>query len=254
MFNTTGHTILQISHIYSYRFSEFIIYLCQKEKKKLGENIDNLYVLPYPPNEEIANAITHGLGFILAIVGSYFLFIEASQTKDLWKLLSSVAFGVSMISCYFFSTLYHIFTNPVSKHRMRIADHIGIYFMIAGSYTPFVLVNLRGWVGISLFIIIWSCAIVGITLRIININVPNYISVKPYLIMGWLVVIGIKPLFDSIGQSGMILVILGGIFYSVGVGFYLWQSIPFNHAIWHIFVLAGSICHYFAVLLEVLPS
>jgi hemolysin III len=136
---------------------------------------------------------------------------------------------------------------------MRIADHIGIYLLIAGSYTPFVLVNLRGWVGWTLFVLIWGCAVIGITLRIVNMRVPNYVSAAPYLIMGWLAVIGIKPLFDSMGWDGLGLILLGGIFYSIGVGFYLWDRVPFNHAIWHLFVLAGSISHYFAVLVKVIP-
>jgi len=220
----------------------------------MGEMLHRLYVSPYPPEEEIANAITHGLGVILAGVGFYFLLIEANLTDDPWKLWSSVVFGLCMIICYLFSTLYHASTNPEFKHKMRIADHIGIYLLIAGSYTPFVLVSLHGWVGWTYFVIIWGCAVVGITLRIVNMRVPNYVSAGPYLIMGWLAVIGVKPLFDSVGWDGFGLVLLGGIFYSIGVGFYLWERVPFNHAIWHLFVLAGSISHYFAVLFKVIPS
>ena len=220
----------------------------------MEENLNNLHVSPYPPNEEIANVITHGLGIVLAVVGIYFLLLEANSTSDPWKLWSSMTFGLCMITCYLCSTLYHASTNLEFKHRMRIADHIGIYLMIAGSYTPFVLVTLRGWIGLTFFVLVWGCAIVGITLRIVNMHVPNYVSVRPYLVMGWLVVIGIKPLFDSIGGSGFSLIILGGMFYSIGVGFYLWERIPFNHAIWHLFVLAGSISHYFAILFEVIPN
>ena len=215
--------------------------------------LQRLHVSPYPPKEEIANVITHGLGVILAGVGFYFLLIEANMTGDPWKLWSSVTFGLSMITCYLCSTLYHVSTNLKFKHQMRIADHIGIYLLIAGSYTPFILVNLRGWIGWTYFVIIWGCAVVGIILRVVNMRVPNYISVTPYLIMGWLAVIGIKPLFDSIGWDGLVLVLLGGIFYSIGVVFYRWKRVPFNHAIWHLFVLAGSISHYFAVLFEVIP-
>ena len=219
----------------------------------MGEMLHKLHVSPYPPKEEIANVITHGLGVILAGVGLYFLLIEANLTDDPWKLWSSVTFGLCMITCYLFSTLYHASTNPEFKHQMRIADHIGIYLLIAGSYTPFVLVNLRGWIGWTYFVIIWGCAVVGIILRIVNMRVPNYVSVAPYLIMGWLAIIGIKPLFDSVGWDGLGLVLLGGIFYSIGVVFYSLDRVPFNHAIWHLFVLAGSISHYFAILFEVIP-
>jgi hemolysin III len=114
-------------------------------------------------------------------------------------------------------------------------------------------VNLRGWIGWTYFVLIWGCTVVGITLRIANISVPNYVSTAPYLIMGWLAIIGIKPLFDSVGWDGLGLVILGGIFYSIGVVFYSWERVPFNHAIWHLFVLAGSISHYFAILFAVIP-
>jgi hemolysin III len=219
----------------------------------MGEMLHRLHVSPYPPEEEIANAITHGLGVILAGVGFYLLLIEVILIGDPWKLWSSVVFGLCMITCYLFSTLYHASTNPSFKHKMRIADHIGIYLLIAGSYTPFVLVSLHGWIGWTYFVLIWGCAVVGITLRIVNMRVPNYVSAAPYLIMGWLAVIGIKPLFDSMGWDGVGLVLLGGIFYSIGVGFYLWERVPFNHAIWHLFVLAGSISHYFAVLFKVIP-
>tara|TARA_B110000438_G_scaffold303154_1_gene363406 strand:+ start:2368 stop:3030 length:663 start_codon:yes stop_codon:yes gene_type:complete len=219
----------------------------------MEEILHKLHISPYPPKEEIANVITHVLGVILAAIGLYFLMIEANLTDDPWKIWSSLTFGLCMITCYLCSSLYHASTNLEFKHRMRIADHIGIYLLIAGSYTPFVLVNLRGWIGWTYFVLIWGCAVVGITLRIVNVRVPDYVSVAPYLIMGWLAIIGIKPLFDSMGWGGLSLVILGGIFYSIGVGFYLWERIPFNHAIWHMFVLAGSTTHYFAILFEVIP-
>ncbi|MDC1420128.1 hemolysin III family protein [Euryarchaeota archaeon] len=217
-------------------------------------DIQDLHVSPYPRNEEIANTLTHGMGIVLSGLGLYLLFVEANQTGDSWKIWSSLVFGSCMIIGYSCSTLYHASTNPKFKHQMRIADHIGIYLMIAGTYTPFVLVNLRGWIGWTFFILIWGCAFFGICLRILNKHVPNYVSVGPYLFMGWLVIIGIKPLYDSIGSTGLTLIVLGGVFYSIGVVFYSSERIPFNHAIWHIFVLAGSISHYLAISLEVIPS
>ena len=219
----------------------------------MGEMLHRVHVSYYSPKEELANVITHGIGAILAVVGLYFLAAEAHLTGDPWKLWSSIVFGLCMIMCYLCSTLYHTFTDLELKHKMRIADHIGIYLLIAGSYTPFVLVNLRGWIGWTLFAVIWGCAVLGIALRIVNLRVPNYISAAPYATMGWMGVIAIKPLFDSVGWNGLGLILLGGAFYSIGVVFYLLDRISFNHAIWHLFVLAGSISHYFAVIFEVIP-
>ena len=219
----------------------------------MGEMLHRLNVPNYSPEEEIANVITHGLGVILAGVGLYFLATEAHLTADPWKLWSSVTFGICMFACYLCSTLYHAVSNLELKDKMRIADHIGIYLLIAGSYTPFVLVNLHGWIGWTSFVLIWGCAVLGIIIRVTNHRVPNYVSAAPYLIMGWLGVIVIKPLFDSVGWDGIGLILLGGALYSIGVVFYLSERIPFNHAIWHLFVLGGSISHYFAVLFEVIP-
>ena len=216
------------------------------------ETLARLHVAPYSKGEEIANVITHGLGALLAVVGLYILGVEANLTGDLWKLGSSITFGLCMIACYLCSTLYHAVTDLELKHRMRIADHIGIYLMIAGSYTPFVLVTMHGWIGWTFFVLIWGCAITGIVMRLWNRNVPDYVSAAPYVIMGWLAIFAIKPLFDALGWEGMGLIILGGIFYSIGVVFYKADRIPFNHAIWHLFVLTGSITHYFAILNSVI--
>ena len=212
------------------------------------EHISRLHIAPYSKAEEFANTITHGFGTLLAIVGLYFLAVEANLTGDYWKIGSSITFGLCMITCYLCSTLYHAVSNLEMKHRMRIADHIGIYLMIAGSYTPFVLVTMHGWIGWTFFVLIWGCAITGIVARVLNRNIPEYVSATPYVIMGWLAIIAIKPLFDSLGWEGIILILLGGIFYSIGVLFYRADNFPFNHAIWHLFVLAGSIAHYFAIL------
>ena len=218
------------------------------------EHISRLHIAPYSKAEEFANTITHGFGTLLAILGFYFLAVEANLTGDLWKIGSSITFGLCMIICYLCSTLYHAVSNLEMKHRMRIADHIGIYLMIAGSYTPFVLVTMHGWIGWTFFVFIWGCAITGIVARVWNRNVPEYVSATPYVIMGWLAVIAIKPLFDSLGWEGINLILLGGIFYSIGVLFYRADNFPFNHAIWHLFVLAGSIAHYFAILNSVIQS
>jgi len=219
----------------------------------MEDNTHKLHASYYPPREEVANVITHGFGIILAIVGMYILVSEAYLTSEPLKFWSSITFGLCMITCYLCSTLYHAVTNLELKHKMRIADHIGIFLLIAGSYTPFLLVCLNGWTRLSFFALIWGCAISGIVFRITNRNVPNYVSATPYLILGWLAIFAIKPLFDTIGWDGLSLIILGGLLYSIGVLFYVSKRIPYNHAIWHLFVLAGNICHYYAVLFEVIP-
>lgn len=216
------------------------------------EALSRLHASYYSKQEEIANVITHGFGVLLAIAGLCFLAREAHITGDWWKVGSSVTFGLCMIACYLCSTLYHAVSDLEMKHRMRIADHIGIYLMIAGSYTPFLLVTMRGWIGWSYFVIIWGCAVVGIVMRLWNRSVPNYVSAVPYVVMGWAAIFAIKPLFDVIGWEGISLVLLGGVFYTVGVAFYVADRVPFNHAIWHLFVLAGSISHYFAILNSVI--
>jgi hemolysin III len=216
------------------------------------EEISRLHIAPYSESEEVANVITHGFGVLLATLGFYFLAVEASRTGDLSKIGSSIVFGLCMINCYICSTLYHAVNNLEMKHRMRIADHIGIYLMIAGTYTPFMLVSMDRWIGWTFFVLIWGCAIVGIVVRLRNRNVPEYVSATPYVIMGWLVLIAIKPLFDSLGWEGINLILLGGIFYTIGVLFYRADNFPFNHSIWHLFVLAGSITHYFTILNSVI--
>ena len=170
------------------------------------EGVSRLHIAPYSESEEIANVTTHGFGVLLAALGLYYLAVEASLTGDLWKISSSIIFGLCMIACYICSTLYHAAINLEIKHRMRIADHIGIYLMIAGSYTPFVLVKMDGWFGWSFFVLIWGCAIIGIFARLRNRNVPEYVSATPYVIMGWLALIAIKPLYDTMGWEGINLI------------------------------------------------
>ena len=202
----------------------------------------------YSVVEEIINASTHGFGILLSIVGLAVLVAFASIDGSPMLITSCAIFGASLIFSYSSSTLYHAITNEKVKQIFRQFDHASIYFLIAGTYTPIVLVSLGGVWGWTIFGVIWLTAIVGIVLKFVYPHRFKKLSVTLYLIMGWFVVIAIKQLMENMDSGGLWLMLIGGLFYSVGVIFYLWKSLPYNHAIWHLFVLSGSISHYFMVL------
>jgi len=211
----------------------------------------------YEPKEELSNAITHGIGAVFAIVALYVLVVRSTSTGDIWKIVTCIIFGVSLIITYTSSALYHGLTNERWKGIMRIVDHVAIYLLIAGTYTPFMLIVLGGAWGWSMFIVVWLMAVVGISLRLVKYEMPDYVSTIPYLVMGWIAIIAIKPLLEfgfSEGWGGLMLLVVGGLFYSFGTIFYGRKEVPYNHTIWHLFVLAGSIAHFFAVLDYVVPS
>jgi hemolysin III len=172
----------------------------------------------------------------------------ASINGSALLITSSAIFGATLIIAYSSSTLYHAITNEKAKQIFRQFDHASIYLLIAGTYTPIVLVSLGGVWGWSIFSVIWATAIFGIILKFVYPKRFKKLSVILYLIMGWFVVIAIKELMQNMDSGGLWLMLIGGLFYSVGVIFYVWKSLPYNHAIWHLFVLAGSISHYFMVL------
>lgn len=209
-------------------------------------------ILPkYTKNEEIMNALTHGIGAGLSIAGLVVLVVFASMQSDAWKIVASAIYGASMIVLYTASTLYHSFSKTKAASKLNMFDHISIYYLIAGSYTPFMLVNLRGGWGWSIFGVVWACAIAGTVLKIIYGNKLRKVSTIIYLAMGWMIIIAIYPFVKNVETGGIILVVLGGLSYTVGVIFYKWKSLPFNHAIWHLFVLAGTVLQFFAVLFYV---
>ena len=205
----------------------------------------------YTKNEEIMNAVTHGIGAGLSIAGLVILVVFASMHGDVWKIVGSAIYGASMIVLYTASTLYHIFSKTKAASKLNMFDHISIYYLIAGSYTPFMLVNLRGGWGWSIFGVVWACAIAGTVLKIIYGNKLRKVSTIIYLAMGWIIIIAIYPFVKNVETGGIILVVLGGLSYTIGVIFYKWKSLPFNHAIWHLFVLAGTVLQFFAVLFYV---
>lgn len=211
-----------------------------------------LNILPkYTKSEEIMNAITHGIGVGLSIAGLVILVVFASKYGDAWKIVASAIYGASMIMLYTASTLYHSLSKTKAALKLNMFDHISIYYLIAGSYTPFMLVNLRGGWGWSIFGVVWACAIAGTVLKIIYGNSLRKVSTIIYLAMGWMIVIAIYPFIKNVDTGGIILVVAGGLAYSIGVIFYKWKSLPFNHAIWHLFVLAGTVLQFFAVLFYV---
>ncbi len=197
--------------------------------------------------EEMANTITHGIGIGFSIAGLILLVVRAAMYGNAWEVVSFSIYGASLILLYSASTLYHGFRSPRVKEVLRIFDHSAIYLLIAGTYTPFLLVTLRGPWGWSLFGTIWGLAILGITFKLIFGPRYDILSTIFYLLMGWVVIIAIKPLLSALPFAGLMWLLAGGLAYSLGVIFYAWEKLPYNHAIWHGFVLTGSLFHFFAV-------
>lgn len=203
--------------------------------------------------EEFANTITHGFGLVLSIVGFAVLLVLAGLRGDTISIVGCAIYGLSLVILYAASTMYHSAIAPELKEILRVLDHCGIYLLIAGSYTPFGLIVLDGPLGQRLLIAIWGFAIIGILLKLFLRDRFIALSVVSYVVMGWLGVFAIQPLFEAIGIMPILLVVAGGAAYSLGVIFFAWRRLPHNHAIFHVFVLAGSILHYAAVVLYVIP-
>jgi len=203
--------------------------------------------------EEAAHALTHGLGFVASLVGLVVLLVAASTRGDAWHVVGCGVFGATLVLLYAASTLYHGYPESRTKRVLQRLDHSAIYLLIAGTYTPFTLVNLRGAWGWSLLALVWSLAGLGIALEAMRRHRGRGWSVALYLTMGWLVVIAVEPLVRTVEPDGIALLVLGGLAYSVGVVFYAWQRLPYNHVVWHVFVLAGSALHFSSVLTGVIP-
>jgi hemolysin III len=203
--------------------------------------------------EEVANTITHGAGLILSVIGFVVLIVLAGYRGDALSIIGLSVYGVSLIVLYAASTIYHSTTSPTMKRRMHLADHCGIYLLIAGSYTPFGLIVLKGPLGQNLLIALWAFAAFGIIAKLILRHRWPAVSVISYLVMGWVGVLAIQPLLEALGMTAIVLVIAGGVAYSLGVVFFAWHSIRHHHAIFHVFVLAGSLLHYLAIVMYVVP-
>lgn len=207
----------------------------------------------YSLQEEIFNAVTHGIGALLAAAALALLIVFAALHGNVWHIVSFSIYGASLILLYLCSTLYHSFQNQRVKSIFKIFDHSAIYLLIAGTYTPFTLVTLRGKLGWTIFGIVWGLATAGVIFKAFFARKFKLLSTLTYLLMGWVIVFAFKPLVQNLSVEGIRLLVAGGILYSVGAIFYLFKKIPFNHAIFHIFVLGGSVCHFFSILLYVLP-
>ncbi len=208
----------------------------------------------YSVLEEVLHSLTHGVGAGLSIAGMVVLIVFASLEADVWKIVSFSIYGASLALLYLASTLYHAVTHPRLKRVFKMWDHCAIFLLIAGTYTPFLLVNLRGPLGWSLFGIVWGLAAAGIALKLIFGHRYQALQLAIYLGMGWLIVFASSQLAATLNGTGLALVIAGGVTYTLGVIFYVVRRIPFNHAIWHLFVMGGSVCHFFAIYYGVLRS
>ena len=203
--------------------------------------------------EELANSIISGVGFVFAVAGSIVLVARAGNYGTARHIVSCSVYGVTLIFLYAASTLYHGIHFPRAKAILRVFDHSAIFLLIAGTYTPFTLVSLRGAGGWSLFGVIWGLAALGITFQAWLRRRP-VARVGLYVGMGWAVVVAVRPLFATVAPGGLLLLLAGGLAYTTGIGFYAWRRLPYHHAIWHAFVLAGSISHFFAILFYVIPT
>ncbi|MGM0983088.1 MAG: PAQR family membrane homeostasis protein TrhA [Pseudomonadota bacterium] len=210
---------------------------------------------PFSDVEELLHSVSHGIGAALSIVGVVVLLVLASLATrvDPWKLVGIGLYGASLVLLYTVSTLYHGVSHPRLKHLFQLLDHCAIYLLIAGTYTPFLLVNLRGPTGWTLFAAVWSLALVGIAFKLAWPHRFAALRVAIYLVMGWLIVFAGDELAARLSDTGLSLLVIGGVTYTLGVVFYAIRAIPFNHAIWHLFVMGGSTCHYLAVYTTVLP-
>lgn len=203
--------------------------------------------------EEWLNSATHGIGAVLSIIGTIALIVGATQLNDTWKVVSFSVFGASLILLYMASALYHSAKSPRLKKTFKTLDHCAIFLLIAGTYTPFLLVNMRETVGWTLFAVIWSLAITGVVLKVIFANRFKLVRVGIYVAMGWLIVFAASDLVAHLSEPALTLMVAGGIVYTAGVVFYLADRVPYMHAIWHLFVIGGSACHFSAIYYGVLP-
>ncbi|WFR61852.1 hemolysin III family protein [Paenibacillus amylolyticus] len=207
----------------------------------------------YSRREEVANAVTHGIGAALSVAALVILIVFSSMKGTAWHVVSFTIYGVTMLLLYTSSTLVHAWKDGKVKDLFEIFDHSSIYLFIAGSYTPLLFIAVRGTLGWTLFGIIWGIALFGVIFKAFFTKRFLFMSTIFYIAMGWLIVIAWQPLMSAIPTGGIVLLVAGGLMYTLGTLFYVWRAFPYHHAIWHLFVLAGSILHFFMVLLYLTP-
>jgi len=214
----------------------------------------NIPVSTYSFREELANSITHGIGIIFAIVALVVMDVFAVKFGDAWHITGCSVFGATLVILYTASTLYHSIPFQRTKMLLRIMDHSAIFLLIAGTYTPFTLVSLRGPWGWSLFGAVWGIALLGVVFQVLLLRRWPLFSVAIYVVMGLIILVAVKPLVAALSPAGVRLLVAGGLAYLLGLIFYGWNRLPYNHAVWHLFVLAGSAFHFFAVFFYVIPK
>ncbi|HET6569718.1 MAG TPA: hemolysin III family protein [Rhodothermales bacterium] len=207
-----------------------------------------------PRREEVANAVTHGLGILASVLGGGVLLTLAATSGNHWKIVGAAVFCASLLLLYTASTLYHAARRPHVKARLQVLDHCAIYILIAGSYTPFTLVALRGAWGWSLFGVVWGLAVAGVIFKLFCTGRFERLSTLIYVAMGWLVLVAVGPMLRALPLSTLGWLLAGGLSYTAGTLFYHNRRLPYAHAIWHLFVLAGSTCHFIAVASQVFPG
>ncbi|MFW5730688.1 MAG: PAQR family membrane homeostasis protein TrhA [Desulfonatronovibrionaceae bacterium] len=214
----------------------------------------NASLLPqYSRNEEIANSITHGIGALFSLAGLAVLAVFSGMLGTVWHIVSCTVFGSALTLMYTVSTIYHSVRSPRKKEICRILDHAAIFVLIAGTYTPFTLVNLRGGWGWTIFGLVWGLAVLGIVISAVSRCRCTTLSLILYVGMGWVIVAAIRPLMHVLHRHGLLLLLAGGLCYTGGLALYRWKSLKYHHALWHVTVLAGSGFHFFAVLFYVIP-
>ncbi|WP_249872095.1 PAQR family membrane homeostasis protein TrhA [Oceanobacillus saliphilus] len=207
----------------------------------------------FSKGEEIANAVTHGIGAILSLIGLVVLIVASTMHGTAWHVVSFTIFGTTMFLLYVSSTMVHALLPGKAKDLFEIFDHSSIYLFIAGTYTPFTFHIIQGTLGWTMFGIIWGLAIGGVVFKAFFVKKYLFTSTVIYVVMGWIVVIGWNQIIENLHRNGVILLVIGGLFYTVGAVFYVWRGFKYHHLVWHIFVLAGTTAHYFCVLLYLLP-
>jgi len=222
--------------------------------KELHGSTVQVDVMQESLGEEIANAITHGIGAALSVAALTSLVIFAALGGDVWSVVSVSIYGATLVFLYLASTLYHGIQFKPAKHVFHVMDHVGISLLIAGTYTPILLVKMRTLEGWIFFGLIWGLALTAASIKSFFTDRYTRVSTTIYVIMGWLSLFLINSMIDAIGVGGIAWIVAGGICYTLGVIPFLWKKLPFNHAIWHLFVIAGSTCHFVAILLYVLPA
>jgi len=215
--------------------------------------VSSSHVSHYSVAEEIAHAATHGLGALLSIGALVWMLDVSIAGADPWRIVASIVYGLSLLTLFSASTLYHSLHKSAHRHFLKIMDHCAIYLLIAGTATPFLLIAMQGGIRWWLFAAIWAMATIGIWSKLEHGHKHPRVSMFSYLFMGWVMVVALPELTDAIGASGIRWLIAGGISYTVGALFYMAKSRKFSHAVWHLFVLGGSACHFVPVILYVLP-